>query len=306
LKLGVIVPQGWTGEYEGWDAERAWQRTVQVAELADELQLDSIWVFDHFHTTPDPIDAPVFEAYTTLAALAPQTRNVQLGEIVTCASYRNPALVAKMITTLDVISGGRAILGLGSGWKEEEWLAYGYGFPDKKARLGQLKDALEIASAMFRPGRATYEGTYSSVDNAINEPKPIQKNGVPIVVGGNGRDVTWRLAARYADELNLDAMAPDDLRDALPVIRQRCEEIGRDPDSLAVSVHLWRKDDERNKREPLDELIAAYTDLSVSRVMALLPEVETSDEPLHEYAALGQRAAGERAAGQRTLQANAV
>ena len=108
------------------------------------------------------------------------------------------------------------------------------------------------------------------------------------MVGGNGRERTWRLAARYANELNLDAMTPDDLRAAMPVIRQRCEEIGRDPATLSVSVHLWRKDPERNEREPLAELVPAYAELGVNRVMALLPVIEDSNEPLHEFIELGR------------------
>jgi F420-dependent oxidoreductase-like protein len=290
MKLGVIVPQGWTGEYAGWDATRAWQRTVDVARLADTLEFDSIWLFDHFHTTPDPTDEPVFESYTTLSALATATRRVRLGHIVTCAGFRNPALLAKMATTIDVISGGRMILGIGAGWKEEEWRAYGYGFPDNKGRLAQLEDALEIAKRMFGPGRATYQGKVTSVEGAINEPKPLQPGGIPIMVGGNGRQVTWRLAARHADELNLDAMPPDELREALPVIAERCAEAGRDPSSLSISVHLWRRDEERNRREPLGELLSAYAELGVSRVMALLPGVEQDDAPLFEYAELGRRA----------------
>jgi F420-dependent oxidoreductase-like protein len=290
MKIGVIVPQGWTGEYAGWDARRAWDRTVAVARAADRAGADSIWVFGHFHSTPDPTDEPVFEAYTTLSALAPQTADVQLGQIVTCASYRNPALLAKMITTLDVISGGRAILGLGAGWKEEEWRAYGYGFPGKHERLAQLEDTLEIARRMFGRGRASYDGNRASVADAINEPKPIRGH-IPILVGGNGRNVTWRLAARYADELNVDAMPPAELREAMSVIRDRCDEIGRDPDSLSVSVHLWRKDPERNRREPLDELIAEYDEIRVSRVIALLPDIENSDEPLHEFLEAGRAGA---------------
>jgi F420-dependent oxidoreductase-like protein len=283
MKVGVIVPQGWTGEYAGWDAQRAWSRTVEVAQRADQMGFDSIWLFDHFHTTPDPTEEIVFESYTTMTALATATREVRLGHVVTCAGFRNPALLAKMATTMHVISGGRMILGVGAGWKEEEWRAYGYGFPDKQGRLAQLEDTLEIATRMFRPGRATYEGKVSSVSGAINEPKPLQ-GAIPIMVGGNGQQVTWRLAARYADELNVDAMPPDELRDALPVLRQRCEEVGRDPDTLPVSVHLWRKDPERNEREPLRELIPAYAELGVSRVMALMPGIESSDEPLHELA----------------------
>ncbi len=283
MKLGVIVPQGWTGEYAGREAAAAWQRTLEVARRADERGFDSIWLFDHFHTTPDPTDEPVFESYTTLTALAMATSDVRLGHVVTCAGFRNPALLAKMVTTMDVISGGRMILGIGAGWKEEEWRAYGYGFPDRKGRLAQLEDTLAICRKMFEPGRATYEGTVSSVAGAINEPKPLQQGGVPIMVGGNGRNVTWRLAARFADELNVDAMPVDELREAIPVIRSRCEEIGRDPETLSVSVHLWRRDEERNQREPLDELIGAYAELGVARVIALLPGIEDSDEPLDEY-----------------------
>lgn len=288
MKLGVIVPQGWTGEYAGWEPQRAWARTLEVARQADSQGFDSIWLFDHFHTTPDPTDEPVFESYTALTALATATSNVRLGHIVTCAGFRNPALLAKMVTTMDVISGGRMTLGIGAGWKEEEWRAYGYGFPDNKGRLAQLEDALEIATRMFQPGRASHQGNFTTIDGAINEPKPLQEGGVPIMVGGNGRNVTWRLAARYANELNLDAMPPDELREALPVIAERCEEAGRDPSSLAVSVHLWRKDEERNRREPLDELVAAYRELGVARVMALLPGIQHSDEPLLEFAELGR------------------
>jgi F420-dependent oxidoreductase-like protein len=296
MKLGLIVPQGWTGEYAGWDSARTWQRTLQVARAAEAAGIESIWVFDHFHTTPDPTDEPVLESYTTLSALAMATECVRLGQIVTCSGYRNPALLAKMITTIDVISGGRAILGVGAGWKEEEWAAYGYDFPDRHKRLARLKDTLEITTRMFGPGRATYDGSTASVAGAINEPRSIQQR-IPIMVGGNGRNVTWRLAARYADELNVDAMTPDDLRDALPVIRQRCEEIGRDPSTLAVSVHIWRKDPQRNEREPLAELLPAYAELGVERVMALLPGIETSDEPLHEFVELHANSQSKRAHG---------
>src|SRR5215213_119625 len=135
MRVGVIVPQGWTGEYDGWDVTEAWERTVAVAQQAERLGFESLWVFDHFQTTPEPTDEITFEAFTTLAALAPITSRVRLGQIVTCAGYRNPALLAKMISTLDVISGGRAELGLGAGWKRDEYDAYGYGFPDTKRRF---------------------------------------------------------------------------------------------------------------------------------------------------------------------------
>ena len=288
MKLGVIVPQGWTGEYDGWEPERAWARSVAVAQQAERLGFESIWAFDHFHTTPEPTDELTFESFSTLAALAAVTRRVRLGQIVICNGFRNPALTAKMASTIDTISGGRFELGIGAGWKREEWLAYGYGFPETSERLAMLHDALEVISRMLEPGRtarATFEGMHHSVHGAINLPKPIQSTGMPIMVGGNGPNVTWRLAARYADELNVDGLSPDEVRRALPVIRSRCEEIDRDPDSLSVSAHIWNGT--RPWNEPGDRrraLIAAYADVGVSRIMGLLQSSADSDEALESLA----------------------
>jgi alkanesulfonate monooxygenase SsuD/methylene tetrahydromethanopterin reductase-like flavin-dependent oxidoreductase (luciferase family) len=121
VKVGVIVPQGWTGEYDGWEADRAWSRTVEVAQQAERLGFDSIWLFDHFHTVPKPTDELTFESFTSLSALAAVTHSIRLGHIVICNGYRNPALTAKMAGTLDTISGGRFELGIGAGWKKDEW-----------------------------------------------------------------------------------------------------------------------------------------------------------------------------------------
>ena len=146
-----------------------------------------------------------------------------------------------MISTMDTISGGRMELGIGAGWKRDEWLAYGYGFPETRERLARLGDDLEVISRDARRRQAqhaTYRAGTPRV-RARNIPKPIQQPRVPIMVGGNGPNVTWRLAARHADELNLDGMTPDEVVEALPVIRSRCEEIDRDPASLALSVHIW-------------------------------------------------------------------
>jgi F420-dependent oxidoreductase-like protein len=283
VNIGVIVPQGWTGEYDGWDAADAWARTRDVAWQAEALGFESIWLFDHFHTTPRATEEITFESFTALAALATETRRVRVGHVVLCAAYRNAALTAKMISTLDVISGGRAELGIGAGWKRDEWLAYGYGFPPARERLAILRDNLEVAQAMLGPGRATYAGEHARVEGAINVPKPLQQPRVPIMVGGNGPEVTWRLAARYADELNLDGMRPAELAEALPVIRARCEEIGRDPASLAISVHIWweRLGEPGQERA---EMVAAYGELGVSRLIALVKDSADSDEALPAWA----------------------
>jgi F420-dependent oxidoreductase-like protein len=295
MKLGIIAPQGWTGEFNDWEPERAWARTVAVAVRADRLGLGSVWLFDHLHTVPRPTDEITFESFTSLSALAALTERVRLGHIVICNGFRNPALTAKMASTLDTISGGRFELGIGAGWKRDEWLAYGYGYPDTKVRLAMLHDALEVISRMLEPDKtthATYQGTYHSVADARNVPKPIQPTGMPIMVGGNGPNVTWRLAARYADELNLDGLSPDEVREALPTIRSRCEEIDRDPDSLAVSVHIWWGTEAwRDGGEARQDLLRAYADLGVSRVIGLLQASAGTDDAVDSLAA-DARAAG--------------
>ncbi|HEX8025339.1 MAG TPA: TIGR03560 family F420-dependent LLM class oxidoreductase [Candidatus Limnocylindrales bacterium] len=292
MKLGVIVPQGWTGEFDGWEAAPAWARTVAVSQQAERLGVESIWLFDHFHTVPRPTDEITFESFTSLSALAMATTRVRLGHIVVCSPYRNPALTAKMISTMDVISGGRMELGIGAGWKKDEWLGYGYGFPETPVRLAILRDHLEVITRMLAGDRhehATFDGQHAHVKNAVNVPKPLQAK-LPIMVGGNGQNVTWRLAAKFADELNVDGVSPDEVRDALPIIRSRCEEIGRDPATLAVSVHLWWGDRVQPGQERVDRL-GAYADLGVARIMTLLRESAEGDEPL-ERLVEDARAAG--------------
>ena len=161
MRIGVIVPQGWIGEYDGWDPSDAWRRTTEVAVQAERLGFESIWLFDHFHTVPRPTDEITFESFTSLAALAALTNRVRLGHIVICTAFRNPALTAKMISTMDTISGGRMELGIGAGWKRDEWLAYGYGFPETRERLARLGDDLEVISRMLagdKHSHATYLG----------------------------------------------------------------------------------------------------------------------------------------------------
>jgi len=285
VKIGAIVPQGWQGEYNGWDTLDAWRRTTEVARQAERLGFESIWLFDHFHTIPRPSDEITFESFTSLSALAAITTRVRLGHVVICTAFRNPALTAKMISTMDAISGGRMELGIGAGWKRDEWLAYGYGVPETRERLARLADDLDVITRMLAPGtstHATYDGRYSHVRDAINVPKPVQQPRVPIMVGGNGRNVTWRLAARFADELNVDGMLPDDVAEALPVIRSRCEEIDRDPATLRVSVHVWREHLPAGQQRV--ERLAAYRELGVDRVMTLVKSSATDDGALESLA----------------------
>jgi alkanesulfonate monooxygenase SsuD/methylene tetrahydromethanopterin reductase-like flavin-dependent oxidoreductase (luciferase family) len=283
VRVGIIVPQGWTGEYDGWDASRAWARSVAIAHEAEALGFDSLWLFDHVQTEPVPTDEITFEAFVGLSALAVETARVRLGHLVLCAGYRNPALVAKMISTLDVVSGGRAELALGAGWKQDEYEAYGWGFPPLRERMALLEDTLEIVSRMLAPGHATYEGSHASVRDAINVPEGVQSPRILIMVGGNGPNRTWRLAARYADELNVDWLSPEEVAEARPVIAGRCEEIGRDPATLRLSVNIGRPHSAPEGAVRAD-LLKRYADTGVDRVMTLIAASADDEGALERFA----------------------
>lgn len=282
MKVGLTLPQGCDREFLGLDPATAWQRTIEVARSAERLGFESLWVYDHFTVDPPPEEAIVFDPFVELAIVANETRRVRLGHLVLAAAYRNAALTAKMIATLDVASGGRVELGIGAGWKQDEWLAFGYGFPAAAQRLDILADHLEVISRMLGPGRATYEGRYASVDGAINEPKGLQLR-IPILIGGNGPNRTWRLAARFADELNLDALPPSAVADALPVIRERCAEVDRDPATLRVSVHIWG-DAARPPGQARRDRLREYEDLGIDRVMLQGFAAATNEQVLEALA----------------------
>jgi alkanesulfonate monooxygenase SsuD/methylene tetrahydromethanopterin reductase-like flavin-dependent oxidoreductase (luciferase family) len=288
VRVGVVVPQGWVMEYRGWDPIAAWERTVGVARQAEALGFESIWMYDHLHTWPRPTGEIVFESFTALSALAALTERVRLGHVVICTGFRNPALTAKMMSTLDTVSGGRAELGIGAGWKRDEWVAFGYGFPSTSERLAILADHLEVITRMLAGGpdeRATFEGAHGRVEGAYNVPKPIQRPRLPVIVGGNGPRITWRLAARHADELNLDGLSPAEVAEALPVIRQRCEEEGRAPGTLKVSVHLWYESPGVSTRgQQRVDILGAYRELGISRVQAFVGGTVEGPEALDAFA----------------------
>jgi F420-dependent oxidoreductase-like protein len=237
MQVGLMAPQGWKGEYDGWEAAAAWARTVELAEQAEDLGFESLWVFDHFHTVPKPTNEITFESFSVLAALAMATHRVRIGHMVVCTGFRNPALTAKLSSTLDVISGGRFELGIGAGWKEDEWRAYGYGFPPLAERMAAFGDHLEVITAMFAPGQATYEGRHATVRGAYNVPKGLQEPRIPIIVGGNGAKVTAGYAITYANELNFVFLEPDVITQRMTDVRERCEAEGRDPATMRFSLY---------------------------------------------------------------------
>jgi F420-dependent oxidoreductase-like protein len=210
------------------DAEM-FDHTVARADAAERSGFDSVWVMDHFWQLPalGGPDEPILEAYTLLGALAARTERVQLGTLVTGVTYRNPALLAKMATTLDVISKGRAILGIGAAWYEEEHDGYGFSYPRAGERLDRLEEAVQICRAMFRDERPTFRGRYYSIVDARNVPRPVRDGGPPIMIGGSGERRTLRLVAQYADMCNV-AGGPATVAHKLDVLRGHCKDVGRD------------------------------------------------------------------------------
>ncbi|MGN6377925.1 MAG: LLM class F420-dependent oxidoreductase [Gaiellales bacterium] len=203
---------------------------ADIAVTAEESGFDSVWVMDHFYqiAVNGPSEHPMLEAYTLLAGVAARTRQVSLGGMVTGVTYRNPAMLAKIVTTLDIVSSGRAILGIGAAWNDEEHRGYGFEFPPLKERFERLEDALQICRAMFTETEATVHGRHHHVERALNYPRPIRPGGPPILVGGSGERKTIPLLARYADACNFFGDV-DTVRHKVDVLERSCEEIGRDP-----------------------------------------------------------------------------
>jgi alkanesulfonate monooxygenase SsuD/methylene tetrahydromethanopterin reductase-like flavin-dependent oxidoreductase (luciferase family) len=186
--------------------------------------------------------------------------------MVICTGFRNPALTAKMASTIDVISGGRFEIGIGAGWKEEEWRAYGYGFPTLAERMGALGDGLEVIRAMLGPGRATYEGRFAHVRGAINVPKGFGTARIPIIVGGNGERVTAGYAIRYADELNYVFLGASEIATRMVAVRARCEAEGRDPATLRFSLYT-RDEEMREAGQARVDTIAGFATIGLDRIV---------------------------------------
>ncbi|EFH88817.1 LLM class F420-dependent oxidoreductase [Ktedonobacter racemifer] len=237
LKVGVIVPQGWRMDLVGIaDPVEAYETMTRVAQEAEALGFDSIWLFDHFHTVPIPTQEPTFECWTSTAALARDTKRVRIGQMVSCNSYRNPALLAKMASTVDVLSHGRLDFGIGAGWYEHEYNAYGYPFPDGPTRLRQLRDAVRIIKSMWTDEEAVFEGKFHQVRGAINQPKGAQKPHIPLLIGGGGEKVTLKLVAQYADACNIGHLDNEGVARKFAIIKDHCEEVGRDYNEIRRTV----------------------------------------------------------------------
>jgi len=236
---------------------KLFERIVDAAHTAESSGFDSLWTMDHVHQIASVGDRadPILEAYTTLAALAAVTSSARLGVLVSACGFRNPALLAKMVTTIDIISGGRAMLGIGAGWHEPEYRAYGMDFPAVRERLAQLAEAARICRLMFTEHAPHFTGTYHRVDRALNVPGPLDPAGPPILVGGGGERVLIPLVAKLGDACNFFG-GPATVRHKIGVLTRACAAIGRDS---AEITKTWLgtaviADSEREQQDAMERL----------------------------------------------------
>jgi F420-dependent oxidoreductase-like protein len=283
VKFGLMTSECRIGPGGG----NAWDSVLAQARAAEAAGFDSVWLPDHFMwdgSTGRAVGTPILEAYMALAGIAAGTERVNLGVLVTGAPYRNPALLVKMVTTLDVMSHGRAIFGIGAGWAKFEFDAYGWPFPDVSSRMRGLRDTVEIALAMWRSSPASYEGTVYSIRDARNEPPAVQQPHPPIMIGGGGERTTLRLAARYADLCNVSGDF-DRVRHKYAVLREHCEAVGRPYDEVTRTLFTWfmvgRTETEAQAKRRY------FENGDVPTFAGLIGTPEQTVERLRQYEALG-------------------
>lgn len=286
--FGVFMPQGWKMELSTIDgAENKWNAAVAIAQRAEELGFDSIWVYDHFHNVPIPAHEAVFECWTTMAAISQRTSRIRLGQMVGCNSYRNPGLLAKITSTIDVISGGRLEWGIGAGWYENEYRGYGFEFPKPSARIGMLRETVEIVKSMWTATETNYEGKYYKMSRANCDPKPLQDPRPPIWIGGGGEQLTLRVVAEHADVSNFSSTVDEFVRKR-SILQRHCKDVGRDEDEIVKTIS-----GEVFIRETEKELVAAGSqsihgeDFDSWRSKGLIGTPEQVCERIEEFMAAG-------------------
>jgi len=309
IRFGVYLPTGFGREFAHIpDPMSAYETITGLARTADEAGFHSLWVTDHLHTIPQSQEF-LFESWSTLTALARDTSRIRLGHLATGNGYRNPALLAKTASTVDVLSHGRFTLGIGAGWYEAEYAGYGYDFGTRGGRLRRLDEAAQIIRSMWTEAETTFEGTYYQARGAINQPKGVQVPHIPLLVAGGGEQVTLRIAGQYADMCNI-IESPSGLAHKFAVVRKHAEDHGRDCDSIvrttATLCYFGDTDAEAKARVPagmdfvfpgnvreygligtvgtIRERIAAYEAAGVQEI-AITFENPTDAELLRRFAA---------------------
>ena len=236
MKIGAMVPQGWRMDLHDIKPEQQWDTIIEASARIEKLNYASVWVYDHFHTVPSPTQDPTFECWSLMAALSQVTENVRIGQMCTCNSYRNPAYLTKVASTIDSMSGGRLEFAIGAGWYDQEYKAYGYDYPTAGVRLKMLEEALQIYIAMTTQDKASFEGDYYKIKDAINQPKPLQKPYPPLWVCGGGEKVTLKLLAKYGDYGNWDVDVEGFVHKS-KILKTHCEEQNRNYSDIKKTLH---------------------------------------------------------------------
>ncbi|MEY4896075.1 MAG: hypothetical protein RI890_874, partial [Actinomycetota bacterium] len=264
-----------------------WKKTVEVAQLAEKLGFDSIWVYDHFHNVPRPAHETVFECWTVMSAISQLTSTIRLGQMVGCNLYREPSLLAKITSTLDVISGGRLDWGIGAGWYENECRGYGYDFPEPKVRIAMLRECVEIVRSMWTQEETTYDGKYYTMLRGNCDPKPLQKPHPPIWIGGGGEQLTLRVVARYADCSNFGG-SPEEFARKREILKGHCVAVGRDESEIrktwSPDVFIRRTEKEIKAAGSLSLRADPFDDWQKNN---LVGTVEQVSEKVQKYIDLG-------------------
>ncbi|WP_107658582.1 LLM class F420-dependent oxidoreductase [Nocardia suismassiliense] len=238
MRFGIFIPQGWRHDLVGIEPADQWRVMRDLAQRADAGDIwESLWVYDHFHTVPVPTEEATHEAWTLMSAFAASTSRIRLGQMCTAMSYRNPAYLAKVAATVDLISGGRVEMGIGGGWYEHEWRAYGYGFPTAGERLARLDEGVQIFRQAWTEGKATLNGVHYQVDGAIVRPLPLQEGGIPLWIAGGGEKKTLRIAAKYAQYTNFSNV-PEEFTQKSEILRAHCADVGTDFDAIVRSSNF--------------------------------------------------------------------
>ena len=259
MKIGAMVPQGWRMDLNGIAPEKQWDTILKASKDIEDLNYESIWVYDHFHTVPSPTQDPTFECWSLMAALSQVTEKVRIGQMCTCNSYRNPAYLTKVASSIDAMSGGRLEFAIGAGWYDQEYKAYGYEYPSAGVRLKMLEEALQIYIAMNTEDKASFEGEYYSIKNAINQPKPLQKPYPPLWVCGGGEKVTLKLLAKYGNYGNWDVDVKGFVHKS-DILKDHCEQQKREYSEIKKTLHTNVIIGENQK--DLDNKINRITDVT--------------------------------------------
>jgi F420-dependent oxidoreductase-like protein len=310
-RFGVFVPQGWRMDLvEIADPIEQYEAMTAVAKAADAGPWDSIWVYDHFHTVPEPTHNTTFECWVITSTLVRDTQRVHVGQMVGCNGYRRPALFAKMASTVDVASHGRLYAGIGAGWYEHEWKAYGYPWPELKDRMGAFREAVEIIYRMWTEDEPVFHGKYYSIDKPINEPKGVRKPHPSLWIGGGGEKVTLKLVAKYGNAANFGGGDPEAFKHKASVLREHCDKLGRDYAEIikSTSINVFpipagadpekatakargRMSFEQLAKSSIvgtpDEIAArveALLDAGADYIITYIPGVAYDHEPLHRFA----------------------